>query len=300
MENGGMDYVMIYAVVTLYNPSQKTNININNICKQVDYVFLCDNSHVNNRSLFEKIENCTYLYWGENLGLSKAFNNVLKEKSNKFLDNDFIVFFDQDSTIKEKHISNLVKEYILLEKKGYKVGCLGPIFFNTSRNDIEIAKNRKKICDNIYSVKSMITSSMLCKYKDIKKVGFWNEDVFLDMADWDLCWRFIDQQYLCCVTEKVLLYHSVGESEKKIGIFRLRIGKTFREYYQIRESLYLLKRKYTPFRFRIRLIQILTIRTILRLIFLDNRRERFFYIKLGYIDYIQGKHCSLDHLCMRN
>ena len=35
---------MIYALVTLYNPKDDVIININNISKQVDKVFIYDNS----------------------------------------------------------------------------------------------------------------------------------------------------------------------------------------------------------------------------------------------------------------
>lgn len=285
---------MIYAIVTIYNPALLMRRNIIDICKQVDYAFLCDNSQKKNEEMFKDIDNASYLFWGENLGLSKAFNRVLKDASIGFQPNDFMIFFDQDSSIGNKHVEGLIAEYTLLENKGYKVGCLGPVFFNTSRGEVEIAKCKKHLCENCYSVKSMITSSMICKYRDLRKIGFWNEEVFLDMADWDLCWRFIDQKYLCCVTKNVLLYHSVGEAEKKVFFLRLKIGKTFRDYYQVRDSLYLLKKKYVPLKFRIKLIQVITIRCVLRFFFLDDKRERLFYIKLGIEDFLKGKHDSLQ------
>lgn len=286
---------MIYAIVTLYKPNSSVYNNIIKISEQVDYIFLCDNSENNNQELFKNIKESKYIYNDSNLGLSKAFNKVLKNTNFGFKDDDFIIFFDQDSSIKDNHINVLISDYIFLEERNYDVGCLGPVFYNTSYGDIEIAKNRVLLEKNLYSVQSLITSSMLSRYGNLKKIEFWNENVFLDLADWDLCWRFIEKNFLCCISKNVVLQHSVGESEKKIGRIRLRVGKIFRDYYQIRESLYLIGKKYVPVRFKIKLLEILTVRLLARIIFLGNRKERLYYTRIAVTHFLKGKHGELSH-----
>ena len=283
------------AIVTVYHPSKIVRDNILAIVSQVDKVYICDNSPIENSELFkyddtDKIE---YIFFGENLGLSRAFNKVLKE-SNAWENDDFVLFFDQDSHIKQGHIDKLINEYDCLLAKGYNVGCLGPVFFNTSNNTVEVPKMKTPLTENSFKVSSIITSSMVCRYADIKEIDFWNERVFLDMADWDFCWRMVKKGKLCCMTDAVVLEHSLGTGEKKVGFLKLRIGNVFREYYQTRECLYLLTRSYSPLKYKIRFIAMLTVRPIIHLIFLENRKNRFKYICMGVRDFFKKKSGSLD------
>lgn len=273
------------AIVTVYYPDYENAKNIELIAKQVDQVIVCDNSPQNNQSLFtgDKIE---YVFFGENLGLSAAFNQVLK-RDFKWLKNDYIIFFDQDSTISDNHIDKLIAVYERLQQEGINVGCLGPVFYNNSNGMIEVPKMKTTIFEKNYSVQSIITSSMLITYGNLEKVDFWNEKIFLDMADWDLCWRLISVGMKCCMTEEVILNHTLGNGEKKIGIFRLRVGSTIRDYYQTRDCLYLLHEKYTPFKYKCRFIGMLTIRALMRLLFLKDKKRRFRYILRGMQDYFK-------------
>lgn len=286
---------MRVALVTLYNPTTDVKHNLNAISKQVDILYVCDNSEVNNYLLVQDIVNVSYIFCGENLGLSAAFNLCLKNKRLSWKEEDYIIFFDQDSYIELGHISTLIEEYEKLEKSGYKVGCIGPVYYNCNRNEIEIQKVKKPISDKTYQVKSIITSSMLCRYGDLKKINFWNEKVFLDMADWDLCWRFMQHKKICCVTTVVTLKHTLGIGDKKCGFFRIRIGAPIREYYQIRDSLYLLLQKYTPIKFKLRFIELLFIRSLLHLLFLDHKRERIYYITKGIKDFCMKKNGRIDN-----
>lgn len=286
---------MIKAIVTIYYPSSAVRENIERILNQVDVVWICDNSpKVDNRDLFENLDKLNYVWFGENRGLSLAFNTILKDPAGQWEDDDYIVFFDQDSSVGPDHMRNLVKEYELLRGEGHAVGCLGPVFFNTSNGQIEKPRMRKYLNNTSYAVSSIITSSMLCKYGDIREIGFWNEDIFLDMADWDLCWRLQKGRKLSCMTEVTVLQHSLGVGEKKIGPFSLRVGKPFREYYQIRDCLYLFTKPYTPFKYRIRFLAMIFVRSPLHILFQDAKMDRLKYILKGLRDFIRRKHGPLD------
>lgn len=279
----------IISLVTLYNPQDKHINNVDNLILQSDLVIVCDNSNDSHCNCFTDKDRCIYLHWGKNYGLSKAFNLVLKNSDIKWNDEDIVIFFDQDSILPDNHIKALWKEYEYLEKIGIKVGCIGPVYFDSSTGKDEIPKMYRRITESVITVDSIVTTSMLCKYKTIKDIKFWNEEIFLDMADWDFCWRLIYSGYSVCMTNKTILKHSVGDGVKKIGIFRLRVGKPFREYYQIRDCLKLLTKKYTPFKYRVRFIGMLTLRNILHIIFFKNRINRGKFILRGIIDYITGK-----------
>ena len=280
---------MIKALITVYNPSADVRDNIFRIAQQVDEVIICDNSPHNNEPLLNNptIPNLKYVFFQENLGLSLAFNRILKSEGWK--DSDYVIFFDQDSSIADHHIGGLIEEYEKLKKQNIPVGCLGPVFHNTSNDLVEVPHIKTKLNDHCFKVSSIITSSMLCRYEDIRSIQYWNERVFLDMADWDFTWRMMKNGKCCCMTDAVILKHSLGTGERQIGPLRIRIGSVFREYYQTRECLYLLTRSYTPFKYRIRFLAMLSIRPLIHLLFLEHRRERIKYIFMGIRDFFKKK-----------
>lgn len=280
----------VIALITYFNPTRENIENTNIIAKQVDKVFIFDNSSYSSiKHNYFKSSNIKYYTLGKNYGLSGAFNFLLKNENFKWYDDDFIIFFDQDTKIKLQHIEILKNEYIHLLEDGYNVGCIGPFFFNNSNNKIEVPKLKKRVNTKTFNVKSVITSSMLTQYSTLVKVNFWNENIFLDLTDWDLCWRLEKLGKKCFMTKETIINHSVGEGEKKILFFHLRIGKPFREYYQTRDCLYLLKEGYVPIRFKCRFILNVTVRPILHIVFLDNKKERYKFIKKGFVDFMHKK-----------
>ena len=116
------------------------------------------------------------------------------------------------------------------------------------------------------------------------------------MADWDICWRFKYHKMKCFMSYSSIINHTVGEGKKKIfGLYDLRIAKPFREYYQIRDCLYLFWKEYIPWNFRVRFVVRLTVRNILHVLFLDEPGLRFKYILKGLSDYLHGVHGVLKN-----
>lgn len=278
----------ITVLVTVYKPDETIKNNIEKIAAQVDRVIVCDNSRKKHQELFSDIANAHYLSKEENLGLPVAFNLALKDDSFNWDDEEFIVFFDQDSQIKDGYIVALKRSYQKVEKKFSNIGCMGPVFFNTSNHTIEIPKIKTPLVGKNYKVDNVITSSMITRYKNLKKVNFWNDNLFLDFADWDLCWRMEKAGMLCVITEEEVLHHSVGSGKKKVGPIHLRVGAPFREYYQTRDVYYLLRENYLPEKMRLRLLANITIRPIVHDLFLENKKERKKYRKMGKQDYRKG------------
>lgn len=284
-----------HALVTLYNPSEKEFNNCRILSQQVDTVILCDNSQESHETVFQNEKNIIYITKNENLGLGAAFNVALKNDTYGWKDDDLIIFFDQDSQIGEGYIQALQDEYRKIETLIPNLGCLGPVFYNTSNGRTERPRQKKNITDETYEVSNTITSSLMMRYGNLKRIDFWNEKVFLDLADWDLCWRMQKAGMVYCMTEKVVLHHSVGNGEKKVGPIKLRVGQPFREYYQTRDALYLLQENYVPLKMRLRLIANVTIRPVVHYLMLDDKKSRMKFIRRGINDYKKGVHGEYGH-----
>lgn len=279
----------IIALITCYNPCENNICNIKKLSTFVDKLFVIDNSKDSHN--FSYIKNILYIHSGENMGLSKSFNIVLK--NNIFNDEDFIFFFDQDSSYEDDHIKIMVNEFCRLERN-HKIGILSCGIFNLFEKRIILSKKNKSIESQTFLSKNVITSSMLTKYKILKLINFWDEDIFLDMADWSFSWKASKCGLKIFVTTKTCIYHTLGNGIKKRFGIRIDNCNTFREYYIIRDGLRLLIKNYVPFRKRIVLFYIIFIRSILHLLFLDKKKERFTYMIKGGIAFIFNRHGAIN------
>ena len=280
---------MIYSLITVYNPKsvEDVNRNIYTIASQVDKIYICDNSA--SKTLFSELpSNSEHLFFNKNLGLSQAFNKVLKGYT--FNNEDFIIFFDQDSLISDGYINSLIDIYKELESNNIKVGCLCPVLFNSTSNSIIEVDKSKQILEGCYEVSQMLTSSTMCRYSVLNKIDFWNEKVFLDLADFDLTWRVKNAGYKNIRTDRLLFNHTYGDSIKKFGKYKITVEAPVREYYQLRESLYLLPKKYVPSKYKKKFLFAVTFRPLLHILLLDNKLKRLKFMLIAWKDFINKKY----------
>lgn len=286
------------ALVTLYNPDEKINERIKLLSEQVSSIFLLDNSPcLQCGDLFSAIKNCTYLSFGENLGLSAAFNRVLKCFS-VCRTSDFILFFDQDSCITEQFIDTLVRDFISLSML-YKVGCLGPEYFDKIRGIRSgITKRNTPVGNGCFRSKEIITSSMITTYQVLEDIGFWDESVFLDYADFELCWRMAKYGYKVFITGNATLNHSLGVGTLQCHFLFKKMtfnySSPIREYYQTRAAMTLLKRNYVPLNWKRNFMFNLTVRILLHTLYLPEKLKRLKYFCLGFAHGILGKKKHLN------
>ena len=281
----------VIALVTLFHPTQDHARHIAEYARQCDMVFLCDNSGTDNRALFIGIGNCRYIQNADNFGLSRAFNIALSPKTFSWQLDDFVLFFDQDSWILPGHVEKLVDEYQKLVVSGIALGALGPIFLNDSTGRVDIPRLWTCMTSEAFSSDALITSSMLTTYANLRRVSFWNEDIFLDYADWDLCWRLRSVGLKILMTNVTVLQHVSGIGEVHFGSLRVLDEAPVRRYYQVRDFLKLLRKTYMPRRWRhaISFIKKLILQTFL----LDKRWERSLYTYRGFVDFLSRSHGKL-------
>ena len=282
----------IVALMTLYYPDTQVLENIKLISKQVSSILLIDNTPNNDNFDSSSISNAKYFPNHENLGLSPAFNKCLLEK--EAVESDYVIFFDQDSKIEEKHIETLVSDFEGLSKS-YKVGYLGPSFLETNTGEIHgVMPYSKEAENNCWTVPATITSSIITKYEILKEVGFWNEKVFLDYADLDLGWRLTKAGFTNFVTKNVLMVHKLGNRTKDVHIpFRKRpskvvIHKPYRLYYQVRDGLRLILKPYVPKSGKRTICTELILRLYVHLAYLDDKYESLKCWFKGFFDGVRG------------
>ncbi|WP_318513956.1 glycosyltransferase [Photobacterium leiognathi] len=261
----------VTALVTLFYPEISNVINIKELSAQVDRVILLDNTpDKDNSELFFDL-NVEYIFNSGNLGLSSAFNEGLRQIKEKT--SEFVIFFDQDSTISKGHIRKLIEDFELLSKE-YKIGCIGPAYHDSNSNKVIENKDKDYLKDDLYSVQSLITSSLLTKYEILEDISGWNESIFLDYADWDLCWRMKEKNYILVLDSRITLNHSLGDSAVNIGNLSFPKYSPVREYYRIRDSLKLARTNYVPFKYKLKFLYTWLLEPLIYLTLFPNRLLR--------------------------
>jgi rhamnosyltransferase len=261
----------------------------------VSLIIVTDNTpNTDNKELFASNDKVAYYPNKANFGLSRAFNRCLKNELVK--KSDFIVFLDQDSSVQENTVEILINDFLALRKIAQNVGCIGPFYYEENIGEIVSPKGRREILKNIYKVKNIITSAMLTTYANLELINFWNEKIFLDFADWDLCWRFREAKLCCCITANTILHHKLGNRMRQLGPFVIREAAPIREYYQMRDGLKLLVKTYTPGKFKILFLFNLFIRPVIHILFLPDKEERVKYMVSGFFDFLAAKNGSFFYI----
>lgn len=263
----------------MYYPSEKHIKTIKKIAKQVDLLLVCNNTP--DDKIQDSIDNCEIINFGENLGLSAAFNKAIDMAGIDWDAADYCVFFDQDSNIEDGYIDRLVSSFKDIATLCDNLGVMGPVYKDEKNGAINLPSSREPIeGTNAYIVQSIITSSMIIQYGTLKEIGFWNENVFLDMADFDLCWRLSENGYKIVVDSDVILSHSVGEEVFSVFGKQLQVWKPVRNYYRIRDGLKLYHSGYMPSNEKRRFIITLSAEQLLNFIMVGERLDRIkFYLK---------------------
>lgn len=264
------------AVIVTYNPDliilhntvkvlHEQNIEIVIVDNSVDFKF--DSIDF---ELIEIISN------NENLGIAKAQNIgitfAIKKKA------DFICFFDQDSNIPKNFyrymiycrrpdiysvfIPQVVDEDSGLELPTFKLSKLGipqKIYSQSSADD--------------FSVDLAISSGSVVTAKTFELVGHMNEDLFIDLVDFEWCFRCIKFKVPIVCVPQVKMKHSIGLRQ---GPITGMIHNPFRNYYKQRNPFYLLCYDHIPKMYSFRLILIALIQSFIMIV---SQPESKLYLK---------------------
>lgn len=199
---------------------------------------------------------------------------------------ELAVYFDQDSTIDISMIQKLFNSYNNLKIKYNNLFVVGPQPLMKDGKDYPI-KLGENVFDNYYEASEIITSGMTFRLQDVKDIGYFDEDLFLDMVDFDICWRALANGKLIAVDKDIKMPHEVGTNTIKIPFKILPISSPIRNYYQMRNVLFCAlyknkKSKLTVAYYMLRRF----VNVAINLMFADKKLLRLQYNIKGIIDAI--------------
>lgn len=292
----------LISVIVTYNP------NLQNLSKLTEMlsasctdVVIVDNFSKNINELSALLINAEVVSLRENYGIARAQNTGIKKALE--LGAKKIFFFDQDSEIDEHFIKNLVSDYNKLEGMGGKIAAIGPQFIdkefgfyapglivknNGLINKIDISEIAEPV-----QVGIIISSGSLIPVSVLQDVGFMNEDFFIDYVDTEWCFRALQKGYKIYVSNKAVMYHSVGESTITLLGKTCPVHSAYRRYYRVR-NLFLMKNM--PHISKAWIFSMLINNCIAQIILFFTQKNKFsyvYYFMLSIWDGIKGKKGSL-------
>ena len=236
----------IAIVVVLYNPT-KDDVNMILSLSSIYSFFLVDNTEFPNIS-FTQYSNIYYVCNNTNLGIAEAQNIALREILKG--DYEYVVFLDQDTRVAVDYPLQIAMEFSRIDNG--RSAVLGPQVVNAvTGGQYASAIHKYEISENGFSLRKHIISSGSCmSINALKDIGLMWGELFIDYVDFEWCWRAASKGYQCGVTSHLQISHHVGQRELSIGKYKVIISAQQRYFYQYRNFIWLIQKKYVPLQWK--------------------------------------------------
>lgn len=243
--------MVINGGIVTYNPDiKKLQKNLSQIAKQVQKLVIVDNGSKNVgdiKQLVTSFENVSLLLNDENFGIARALNQIMKWSSNN--GGDWTITLDQDSECSDC-IIDLYKPYLNKDK----VGMLTCRYIDRNLNEENTVYK-----SDFEEINFCITSASLLKNECWKKISGFDEYLFIDKVDNDICLKLQKNGFKIICVNKIGYTHEVGKA-KEITFFGKKCviynHNAFRRYYIARNTVYI-ARKYKSVNFLHELLHLL-------------------------------------------
>lgn len=276
----------IYAIVVTYNPEVDLLLKQNSsLISQVDGIVYVDNNS-STRTFFELLNGDSnhFIFNKKNLGLAKAQNQGIDEARKNGA--DFVLLFDQDSVPPAGFVDGLMKCYHENIETN-RIALVGPAIRNMvtdSKVDNKgvvfrgLSIKRLKV-DKATEVSYCIASGSLIPLSVLDDVGVMEEKLFIDGLDLEWCLRAKSKGYKIYQTNNTYLDHCLGDGSTD----RIKSHSPIREYYIMRNSIWMIKQNYFPIGYRVRRLLLPCGRLMQSLVGMNSS-----YIKAGINGIIDG------------
>ncbi|WP_281522038.1 glycosyltransferase family 2 protein [Dubosiella newyorkensis] len=229
--------------IVLFNPKiERLKENINAIIIQCKHLYIVDNGSKNIREVLEMLSDfnssqLSIILNEKNHGIAKALNQLTIAAKNDGY--KWILTLDQDS-VSPSNIIDEFEKYIAYQN----VGMLCPIIYDRNQ------RKEIKVKEAYTEVEECITSGSLLNIEAWNNIGGFDENMFIDGVDFDICYRLRQGGYKILLIQSVVLIHELGQIRYHYFLFWKVLVKNhsaFRKYYIARNIIYIAKKRKNMF-----------------------------------------------------
>jgi rhamnosyltransferase len=236
-----MEKSFIGAVVVSYHPRATILQNIAALTAQVGHVVIVDNTPSANGSEvlngLEPTTACTIIRNHRNLGIATALNIGIQRAIS--LGCSWIVAFDQDSRIREGYIDALISTYMESGDPS-RIGVVCPVYRDSRLGALWPLPRGSNGEPVMY-----MTSGSLMKSETYRKLGPFEDQLFIDSVDVEYALRMRAAGYKIVESRNAVLEHSLGKMTLHVFAGRhifVTNHNPQRRYFITRNRIVLLKR----------------------------------------------------------
>jgi len=191
---------------------------------------------------------------------------------------EFVCFFDQDSEVpdnfgcclienRDPSVLSVYSPSIFDEKTGTELPSFRISQFGLPNKVYSKGSTKEYRVDLVISSGTVVTS------KTFELVGLLNSDLFIDLVDFEWCFRCMELKVpITCVPE-VKMKHSIGLGR---SFMTGSVHNSFRHYYKQRNPFYLLAYRHVPVMYSLKMILIASIHSCIMIV---TQREFKLYCK---------------------
>ncbi|CUO42597.1 glycosyltransferase family 2 protein [Clostridium disporicum] len=293
-----MNDKLVCCIIVTYNIGNKFNKCYDSIKQQVSKVIIVDNgSNLETVNILNKLIKDKYtdvIFNEENLGIAKALNQGIERAINEEF--KWIITMDNDSVATDNMVNTMLQAYESIPDKD-KVVSLFPKYIDLGINEEE-NYNNQNANENVEFLNAEITSGNLIKADIFNKVGLFEEKLFIDMVDYEFCFRISKLGYKLVRVNNAVLQHNLGNMKVK-RILGKNIYYTnhnyIRRYYITRNRFYTWN-KFDDCNFEeLYRDKKFFLKDIIKIILLEEEKnKKIKMIIRGYIDFKKDKYGKFD------
>jgi len=214
----------IVGVVVLFYPNEEVIKNIRTYYNKLDLLFVIDNTPIeSNINLKKYFNNIIYLHQGSNEGIAFSYNLALKKAQE--LEYEYLLIMDQDSSFEEEIFQKYLKCIKCNKKEKISIYSVNHL---KKKNPLECKYEINKI---------VMSSGNIIKVNHLIKIGGFDEKLFIDEVDHDICIRIMLNGYNIIYFNNLFINHNLGYVIN-IKNKKIRTYSSKRLYYIVRNYLY--------------------------------------------------------------
>lgn len=228
----------VYAGIITYNPDiSRLTLNLDAILPQVDRVVIVDNhsGNIGEIALITGADNrITLLRNRKNHGVAKALNQIMEFADQNHA--EWVLTLDQDSVV----AGGLVEQYLQYTCFS-KIGMMSCLVRDRNAEGLVDGSEKAAGRSRYMVVKQCITSGCFTRVEAWKEAGGYDEKMFIDYVDFDLCTTLRERGYVIIRLNYEGLLHELGNRKvvKVFGVKHIAMNHSpMRKYYIVRNVIY--------------------------------------------------------------
>ena len=280
-------------VVILFNPDVEHVRGLINAFRAPEWkVVLVDNSPNPHQALTSS--DISYLHFPSNVGIAHAQNAGLNAVFSEGIEYSFLL--DQDSLFTSDIALELMEQFQELEQHT-SIAAIGPSIYCQFSKCVDqgVLQKGKPVSEKLKAVKQIIASGMLLSRRAFELVGEKESELFIDGVDHEWCWRARAKGMVIYQSLSACMPHRQGDDRVKVCGVTFKQGAPIRLYYQFRNVLILVRRRYVPLYWKLRHVCAIPLRYLVNRYCFEHGKTRGAFMWAGLKDGLKRKTGPIEH-----